>query len=185
MQSATPKELLLSAWPLSLSLAATKKIDVSFSSSAYLDVSVQRVTYAYLWIQYTLMRYCLTGFPHSEICGSMDICSYPQLIAACHVLLRLLMPSHSPYALYSLTFFSIFRLLVSQELHKTRVFVFEIDYPFVFLFTEKPFFDLFQVCKYLYLRGRYFKYLFLFDSYLSSLLHYLVFNVQILSFCFG
>ena len=43
MQSATPKVLLLSVWPLSLSLAATKEIDVSFSSSAYLDVSVQRV----------------------------------------------------------------------------------------------------------------------------------------------
>ena len=42
-QSATPKILLLSVWPLSFSLAATKKIDFSFSSSAYLDVSVQRV----------------------------------------------------------------------------------------------------------------------------------------------
>ena len=44
------------------------------------------------------------GFPHSEICGSTSICDYPQLIAACHVLLRLLMPRHSPYALFSLTF---------------------------------------------------------------------------------
>ena len=43
MQSATPKVLLLLVWPLSLSLAATQKIEVSFSSSAYLDVSVQRV----------------------------------------------------------------------------------------------------------------------------------------------
>ena len=42
-QSATPNVLLLSVWPLSFSLAATKKIDFSFSSSAYLDVSVQRV----------------------------------------------------------------------------------------------------------------------------------------------
>ena len=47
MQSATPKVLLLSVWPLSLSLAATKEIDVSFSSSAYLDVSVQRVSPRY------------------------------------------------------------------------------------------------------------------------------------------
>ena len=75
MQSATPKVLLPLVWPLSLSLAATKKIDVSFSSSAYLDVSVQRVPSVYLWIQYTVIRYCLTGFPHSEISGSMDICS--------------------------------------------------------------------------------------------------------------
>ena len=44
MQSATPKALLPLVWPLSISLAATLKIDVSFSSSAYLDVSVQRVS---------------------------------------------------------------------------------------------------------------------------------------------
>ena len=31
------------------------------------------------------------------------MCSSPQLIAACHVLHRLLMPRHSPCALYSLT----------------------------------------------------------------------------------
>ena len=34
------------------------------------------------------------------------ICSWPQLIAACRVLLRLLMPRHSPCALISLNFFS-------------------------------------------------------------------------------
>ena len=43
------------------------------------------------------------GFPHSEICGSTRICRSPQLIAACHVLLRLLMPRHPPCALSSLT----------------------------------------------------------------------------------
>ena len=75
MQSATPSVLLLSVWPLSRSLAATEKIDVSFSSSAYLDVSVQRVTSIQLCIDCTVLRYCLSGFPHSEICGSMDICS--------------------------------------------------------------------------------------------------------------
>ena len=32
-----------------------------------------------------------------------DICSLPQLIAACHVLLRLLVPRHPPYALFNLT----------------------------------------------------------------------------------
>ena len=60
--------------------------------------------YAYL-IQRTLTEYCSAGFPHSEICGSKLICSSPQLIAACHVLLRLLMPRHSPCALISLTIF--------------------------------------------------------------------------------
>ena len=44
------------------------------------------------------------GFLHSEICGSKLICSSPQLIAAYHVLLRLLMPRHSPYALVRLNF---------------------------------------------------------------------------------
>ena len=55
------------------------------------------------FIHHMMTEYCSAGFPHSEICGSMDICSYPQLIAACHVLLRLLMPRHSPCALSSLT----------------------------------------------------------------------------------
>ena len=59
-------------------------------------------SYAYLF-QRTIRRYCLRGFPHSEISGSTDICSSPKLIAACHVLRRLLMPRHSPCALYSLT----------------------------------------------------------------------------------
>ena len=36
----------LPVWPLSRSLAATRKIDVSFSSSGYLDVSVPRVTFS-------------------------------------------------------------------------------------------------------------------------------------------
>ena len=60
-------------------------------------------TYAYL-IQRTSLKYCFSRFPHSEIPGSMDICSSPRLIAACHVLHRLLMPRHSPCALYSLTY---------------------------------------------------------------------------------
>ena len=45
----------------------------------------------------------LSEFPHSEICGSTDICSSPQLFAACHVLLRLPVPRHPPYALLYLT----------------------------------------------------------------------------------
>ena len=59
-------------------------------------------SYAYL-IQRRMTGYCPAGLPHSEISGSMDICSSPKLIAACHVLLRLLMPRHSPCALSSLT----------------------------------------------------------------------------------
>jgi hypothetical protein len=44
------------------------------------------------------------GFPHSDICGSIVACTSPQLLAACHVLLRLLVPRHPPYALLPLTF---------------------------------------------------------------------------------
>ena len=43
------------------------------------------------------------GFPHSDICGSMDMCSSPQLFAAYHVLLRLPVPRHPPDALVNLT----------------------------------------------------------------------------------
>ena len=57
-------------------------------------------TYGYL-IHHTLP---CGGFPHSEISGSTLICSSPKLIAAYHVLHRLLMPRHSPCALLCLTF---------------------------------------------------------------------------------
>ena len=43
------------------------------------------------------------GFLHSDICGSNRACQSPQLFAAYHVLLRLLMPRHPPCALSSLT----------------------------------------------------------------------------------
>ena len=43
------------------------------------------------------------GFPHSEIPGSKPACGSPRLIAACHVLHRLLLPRHPPCALSSLT----------------------------------------------------------------------------------
>ena len=67
-------------------------------------------SYAY-FVQRTIPKYCSGGFPHSEISGSTDICSSPKLIAACHVLRRLLMPRHSPCALYSLTLRDILVLL--------------------------------------------------------------------------
>src|SRR4030095_2059740 len=43
------------------------------------------------------------GFPHSDIPGSKLVCSSPRLIAAYHVLHRLLVPRHPPCALSSLT----------------------------------------------------------------------------------
>ena len=50
------------------------------------------------------IRIAVCGFPHSDICGSMDMCSSPQLFAAYHVLLRLPVPRHPPDALVNLTF---------------------------------------------------------------------------------
>ena len=99
-----PRSARTPVWPLSLSLAATNKIDVSFSSSGYLDVSVHRVPLHTLWIGVWMIRVLRTGFPHSDICGSRIICISPQLFAAYHVFLRLLVPRHSPYALSSLTY---------------------------------------------------------------------------------
>ena len=98
-----PRSARISVCPLSISLAATLEIDVSFSSSWYLDVSVPRVPDVWLCIHHTTTEVCSVRFPHSEICGSMDICSSPQLIAAYHVFHRLLVPRHPPCALYSLT----------------------------------------------------------------------------------
>jgi hypothetical protein len=68
---------------LPISLATTLGISVDFFSCSYLDVSVRRVRFAYLCIQYA-MTY-KAGFPHSEICGSKCVCSLP---AAYRKLLR-------------------------------------------------------------------------------------------------
>ena len=98
-----PRSACTAVWPLSLSLAATHEIDVSFSSSGYLDVSVHRVPFHTLCIGVWMTGVLPAGFPHSDICGSMDICSSPQLFAAYHVFLRLLVPRHPPCALFCLT----------------------------------------------------------------------------------
>ena len=75
-------------------------------------------SYAY-FVQRRMTGYCPAGLPHSEIPGSMDICSSPRLFAACHVLLRLLMPRHSPCALSSLTCSSQSPLRFVSALAKT------------------------------------------------------------------
>ena len=58
---------------------------------------------ARLWIHRAVRGFYPRGFPHSEIPGSKPACGSPRLIAACHVLLRLLLPRHPPCALSSLT----------------------------------------------------------------------------------
>ena len=98
-----PRNARIPVCPLSISLAATLEIDFSFSSSGYLDVSVHRVPFLTLWIGVRMTEVCSAGFPHSDISGSMDICSSPKLFAAYHVFHRLLVPRHPPYALSSIT----------------------------------------------------------------------------------
>ena len=67
--------------------------------------------FTHVWIT---RLFPLVEFPHSDISGSMDICSSPKLFAAYHVFLRLLVPRYSPYALCSLTFFNLgFSLLIN------------------------------------------------------------------------
>ena len=98
-----PQDACTLVWALSISLAATLEIDVSFSSSGYLDVSVHRVPLHTLWIRVWIRRCFPRGFPHSDISGSLDICSSPKLFAAYHVFHRLSVPRHPPCALSSIT----------------------------------------------------------------------------------
>ena len=144
----TPKVLLLWVWPLPRSLATTSGISFDFSSSPYLDVSVQGVPHVYLLIQYTFHDSSSWVFPHSEICGSKLICSSPQLIAACHVLRRLPMPRHSPYALLRLNYFLyIWRYTIGSRFSRLNCCVSYLQFKtfyrlwqncFLLPFTEKP-----------------------------------------------
>ena len=95
-------------------------IDLSFSSSGYLDVSVPRVPSITVCIPVIVTSLQLAGFPHSDITGSKPACGSPMLFAACHVLLRRLVPWHPPCALV--------RLITYPEtsLHSFR----SIDFPF-------------------------------------------------------
>ena len=76
---------------------------VVFSSSGYLDVSVHRVPFLTLWIGVRITGVYPVRFPHSDIHGSLVICTSPWLFAAYHVFHRLLVPRHPPYALISIT----------------------------------------------------------------------------------
>ena len=77
------------------------------------------------------------GFPHSEISGSQLICSSPKLIAAYHVLHRLLMPRHSPCALSSLTFVEAIEQIPSIT-HRLRLWLIDSLAPLLLLLKFKP-----------------------------------------------
>ena len=99
--SPLPREASSPVWALPISLAATFGIDVSFSSSPYLDVSVQAVPLHKLCVGLWIHAVFACGFPHSVISGSMAICASPKLIAAYHDLHRLSVPRHPPCALFA------------------------------------------------------------------------------------
>ena len=98
-----PQHARTLVWALPISLAATLRIDVSFFSSPYLDVSVQEVPLRTLWIHVRIHGVFPCGFPHSDIPGSSRMCRSPGLFAACHVFHRLKVPRHPPCALCFLT----------------------------------------------------------------------------------
>ncbi len=91
-------------WASPRSLATTNGITLVFSSSAYLDVSVQRVR-----LPYGMTGLQPAGLPHSDIRGSTLVCRSPRLFAAYHVLLRLWEPRHPPCALLLLVRTRTFR----------------------------------------------------------------------------
>ena len=72
-----PRRITPAVWPLPISLAATFRIDFSFSSCRYLDVSVHDVPLLRLCIYLKIHELSSCGFPHSDIHGLSDICSSP------------------------------------------------------------------------------------------------------------
>ena len=88
----TPGTLLLPVWPLPRSLATTCGISIDFFSSPYLDVSVQAVPPACLFIQHAV-----TGLYSSRIApfGHLRINAHLRLSAAFRSLSR---PSSAPGA---------------------------------------------------------------------------------------
>ena len=80
------------------SLVATSGISVDFCSCGYLDISVLRVRY--LAVDWVLAQ---TGCPIRKSMVQRLLDSSPWLIAASHVLHRLLPPRHPPCALTNLT----------------------------------------------------------------------------------
>ena len=104
----TPYVFLLMVWALPISLATTLGIIIYFLFLWVLRCfSSPRSLLTYYFTHMQILEFFSSSeFPHSDIYESMDICSSSQLFAAYHVLLRLLVPRHSPYALCSLTLFS-------------------------------------------------------------------------------
>jgi hypothetical protein len=102
-QALQPQGACPLVWAIPRSLAATSGITDLFSIPAGTEmVHFPALPSAPYVFRSGYSGITQSGFPHSEIPGSKPACGSPRLIAACHVLHRLLAPRHSPYALSSL-----------------------------------------------------------------------------------
>ena len=144
----TPHGFVHEVWPLPLSIASTYRISVDFSSSPYLDVSVQVVPSIQLCIYCTVTGYCPAGFPHSDICGYNDCLRLP---AAFRSLPR---PSSAPgakaFALrpYSLDRLPLFACFDSPANDKNFYLPFRVLQSFLLLYPKsiiKSFYRFFAV----------------------------------------
>jgi hypothetical protein len=102
MRSYNPQSASTWVWAVPISLAATFGISVIYFPPGTEMVHFPGLAHTDLCIQSAVTGVHPAGFPHSEILGSKPACGSPRLIAACHVLHRLLAPRHPPYALSSL-----------------------------------------------------------------------------------
>ena len=84
-------------WAVPRSLATTGGITFCFLFLEVLRCFSSLRSPHYNCVMMTVLQ--TDGLSHSEIRGSKDICSYPRLIAAYHVLHRLHEPRHPPCAL--------------------------------------------------------------------------------------
>ena len=87
-------------WADPLSLATTQGVEVSFLSSGYLDVSVPQLASTHpMDSGASTTALPVVGFPIRRSRDQRSVSTSSGLIAAAHVLLRLLAPRHPPCAL--------------------------------------------------------------------------------------
>ena len=91
---------VVTVWALPFSLATTQGVEVSFLSSGYLDVSVPQLASAHpMYSGASTTALPVVGFPIRKSRDQRSVSTSSGLIAAAHVLHRLLAPRHPPCAL--------------------------------------------------------------------------------------
>ena len=105
----TPKRHAALVWALPRSLATTWGIICYF-----LFLRVLRCFSSPGWLSFECYVFNIAGCPIRKSTDISLVCSSPQLIAAYHVLLRLLSSRHSPYALNCFKYF--FKVAIFKQL---------------------------------------------------------------------